>query len=111
VGHNPLGAWSVFAMLGLLVTQVATGLVADDEISTNGPLLKFVSSATSHAATRWHKGWGQWTVIGLAVLHVVAIAFHAMRRHQNLVAPMLHGDKRLSADVPGSTDNAASRLA
>ena len=110
VGHNPLGAWSVFALLGVLVAQVSTGLVADDEISTNGPLLRFVSSATSHMASRWHKGWGQWTIISLAVLHVVAIAFYATARGQTLVASMLHGDKRLSAGIRASTDNAASPL-
>ena len=32
VGHSPLGALSVFALLALLIAQVATGLVADDEI-------------------------------------------------------------------------------
>jgi cytochrome b len=32
IGHSPLGALSVFAMLGILVIQVSTGLVADDEL-------------------------------------------------------------------------------
>jgi cytochrome b len=30
VGHNPLGSFSVFALLGVLALQVASGLVADD---------------------------------------------------------------------------------
>jgi cytochrome b len=109
VGHNPLGAWSVFALLGILVVQVATGLVADDEISSNGPLLKYVSSATSSAATHWHKNFGQWIIVALVVLHVGAIAFYWRRRQQNLVAPMLHGDKMLTADVPATVDTAAAR--
>ena len=33
VGHIPLGALSVLAMLGLLAVQVACGLVAEDEIA------------------------------------------------------------------------------
>ena len=37
VGHNPLGAGSVFAMLAVLLAQVATGLVSDDEIAFTGP--------------------------------------------------------------------------
>ena len=45
MGHNPLGAGSVFAMLAVLLAQVATGLVSDDEISFTGPLNRFVSSA------------------------------------------------------------------
>ena len=36
VGHNPLGAGSVFAMLLVLLAQVATGLVGDDEIAFRG---------------------------------------------------------------------------
>ena len=59
VGHNPLGAGSVFALLGILALQVATGLIADDEIATTGPLIKYVSSATSSLATSWHKNYGQ----------------------------------------------------
>ena len=105
VGHNPLGAWSVFALLGVLAVQVATGLVADYEISTTGPLLKYVSSATSRVATHWHKHFGQWIIITFVVLHIGAIAFY----WQNLVAPMLHGDKLLTADVPAAIDTAGSR--
>src|SRR6476661_5005066 len=38
VGHNPLGAGSVLAMLAVLIAQVGTGLVSDDESSFQGPL-------------------------------------------------------------------------
>jgi cytochrome b len=109
VGHNPLGAWSVFALLAVLSLQVASGLVADDEIATNGPLLRYVSSATSSAATRWHKHFGQWIVIALVVLHVAAIVFYWMKRRENLVGPMWYGDKLLAADVPAARDSAGSR--
>ena len=110
VGHNPLGAWSVLALLGILIVQVATGLVADDEIASNGPLVKYVSSSTSAVASHWHKGWGQWIIVGLAALHLGAIAFYALRRQQNLVPSMLHGDKLLAREVPASTDRPATRL-
>ncbi len=110
VGHNPLGAWSVFALLGVLSVQVATGLVADDEIATNGPLFKYVSSATSHTASHWHKDFGQWLIMALAVLHVCAVAFYYLKHRQNLVAPMLHGDKLLTAEVPAAIDSAGSRM-
>ena len=110
VGHNPLGAWSVFALLAVLVAQVGTGLIADDEIFNSGPLSRYVATATSLAATSWHRGYGQWIIIALVVLHVGAIAFYWLRRRQNLVGAMLHGDKLLTGDVPASIDTATSRV-
>ena len=109
VGHNPLGALSVLAMLGLLALQVATGLVADDEIATTGPLNKFVATATGLAATSWHKDAGQWLLIALVALHLAAIALHR-RRGSDLVRPMITGDKWLRGDVPAAADGWSRRL-
>ena len=106
VGHSPTGALSVFALLGLLAVQVATGLVADDEIANTGPLIRFVESATSLAATSWHKSWGQWLLLGLVGLHVAAIAVYRLVYRRDLVTPMLVGDKLLSPEVPASADHA-----
>jgi cytochrome b len=109
VGHTPTGALSVFALLTILLVQVGTGLVADDEIANTGPLIRFVSGATSSAATSWHKGYGQWIIIGLVVLHVLAVVFYLVKKRQNLVAPMLSGDKSLPEGVPASGDGPATR--
>ncbi len=108
VGHSPLGAFSVFALLGLLLVQVGTGLVADDEIATTGPLNRYVASATGLAATAWHKGYGQWLVLGLIALHIVAIVVYKLRG-KNLVTPMITGDKPLPPGVPASRDSLATR--
>jgi cytochrome b len=111
VGHNPLGAFSVFGLLALLALQVGTGLFADDEISNTGPLIKFVTESTSHALTRWHRNFGQYLIIALIVLHVGAILFYLVRRNKNLIRPMLSGDKSLVVDAPASSDNLRTRLA
>ncbi len=108
VGHNPLGAFSVLAMIALLAVQVATGLVADDEIATTGPLNRFVTNATGLAATGWHKGWGKWGLAALVALHLVAIAVYRWRG-TNLVKPMISGDKHLPGEVPPSTDSPSTR--
>jgi cytochrome b len=110
VGHSPTGALSVFALLAVLGVQVATGLVADDEIASTGPLVRFVSGSTSSVATGWHKGWGQWLIISLVVLHVVAIIFYLVKKRQNLIAPMLSGDKSLPEGVPASADGTGARV-
>jgi cytochrome b len=110
VGHNPVGAFSVFGLLALLAAQVATGLFADDEISNTGPLIRFVTGETSLALTRWHKGYGQWLIIAMVVLHIAAILYYLLAKRRDLVRPMLHGDKQLTVAAPAARDNAATRL-
>ncbi len=110
VGHNPLGGLSVLAMLAILCVQVASGLFADDEIANSGPLVALVSGATSSALTTWHKTWGQWLIFGLIVLHIAAILFYLWRMRQNLITPMITGDKCLGSPVPASADGWPQRL-
>lgn len=109
VGHSPLGALSVFALLALLAAQVGSGLFADDEIASSGPLVRFVSGATSSLLTGWHKNWGQWLMLATVALHVAAIVAYRVRRGRDLVTPMLSGDKQLPAGVPAARDTLATR--
>ena len=109
VGHSPLGALSVFAMLVALAAQLGTGLIADDEIANVGPLNRHVAVDTGLAATAYHKSVGQALVLTLVLLHVAAVLVYLLRRH-NLIAPMIHGDKPLPPLVPGSADTLATRL-
>jgi cytochrome b len=108
-GHNPLGALSVLALLGMLLVQVACGLVADDEIAFVGPLNHLVSSEWALSATHWHKGTGKLLLVALVALHVAAILFYRFRRRQDLVRPMLHGDKELPETVRPARDDGRSR--
>ena len=110
VGHSPIGALSVFAMLGVLALQVASGLLSDDEISFAGPLTRFVPNATVSLATDYHANIGKWILLGLVLLHIAAIVVYLLRKH-NLVGAMLHGDKELVVKVPASRDDTVSRTA
>lgn len=110
VGHTPLGALSVFALMAVLLLQVGTGLISDDEIAFFGPLVRFVDGATVSQATTFHKDIGQWLVLALVVLHVLAIAVHQFIKRENLVGPMVHGDKIVSELLPASRDGRAQRL-
>jgi cytochrome b len=112
IGHNPLGSLSVWGLLCILGAQVATGLIGDDEIATQGPLVKFVSGSTSLIATSYHKHWGKWIIITLVCLHVAAILFYLLKKKQNLVKPMLKGDKAVdaSSNLPASNDGMAQRV-
>jgi cytochrome b len=109
VGHNPLGAGSVFALLAFLLAQAATGLVSDDEISFTGPLNRYVSSAKGLAATWYHKEVGQVVLITLVVLHLAAITYYLWKK-DNLVGPMVGGDKELAHAARSSRDDATTRL-
>jgi cytochrome b len=109
VGHSPLGALSVFALLAALAVQVGTGLISDDEIAFVGPLARFVASDTAYAATAYHKNVGKLLVLGLVALHVAAIVVYRLRG-QSLLPPMIHGDKPLPPGTPASADGVRERL-
>lgn len=109
VGHNPLGAGSVFAMLLALLVQVLTGMVSDDDAGFTGPLNRFVSSARGLQATWYHKAVGQWLIVALVLLHVAAVVYYLKKKRQNLVRTMVVGDKELPAPATSSRDDLVSR--
>lgn len=92
LGHNPLGGWSILAMLICLFVQSATGLFANDDIFTEGPLYAWVSKSTSDGLTGIHH-INQNVLLGLVALHLSAIAFHFVVKRENLVVPMVTGRK------------------
>ena len=75
-----------------------------------GPLNRFVSSAQGLAATWYHKRVGQWLLLALVLLHIGAVLYYLLRRKDNLIKPMIDGDKVLERAAPGSRDTAGTRL-
>ena len=90
IGHNPLGGWSVVAMLAVLLAQAASGLMADDEIATQGPLAAKVSNAVVAKMSALH-AYNQWTLVVLVALHLLAVAYYQWGRRVDLIGPMVHG--------------------
>lgn len=107
-GHNPLGALSVLALLAVLLLQATTGLFANDDIFTEGPLAKLVSGATSELLTRIH-GLNEYAILALVALHLAAVAFHHIVKRDNLVGPMITGDKH-TVDAPAAADDGRLRV-
>ena len=95
LGHNPLGGWSIIAMLFTLLVQAGTGLFANDDIVTEGPLFDWVSKATSDWLTKIHK-LNQGVIIALVSIHVLAVLFYFFYKRENLVKPMVTGVKQCS---------------
>lgn len=91
-GHNPLGALSVFGLLGLLTAQVLTGLFANDDITFVGPLFDLVSKRLSNQLTSIHYLLSN-VIYLLVALHIAAIAFYGHVKKQKLVKPMITGWK------------------
>jgi cytochrome b len=90
-GHNPLGAWSVVALLALLMTQVVLGLFAVDvDGIESGPLSAFVSFDTGRALAELHEQVFD-VLLAFIGLHLAAVLFYWFVRQQNLIAPMFHG--------------------
>jgi len=96
LGHNPAGAWSVVMMLAVLLAQAATGLFANDDISTEGPLARLVSKALSDRITGVHHLSAK-ILFALIGLHLSAIGFYFFGKRENLVKPMLTGFKESAA--------------
>jgi cytochrome b len=94
IGHTPLGALSVVALLAAVAIQVSLGLFSEDEDGLYlGPLSRLVSSDTSDKIRDVHETWFN-VVLGLIVLHVGAIIFYRFRgRH--LTKPMITGKAAL----------------
>lgn len=90
LGHNPLGALSVIAMLGAILVQALTGLFSSDDIEWFGPLAERVSGDTTDLATSIHVQW-QIVLLVLIVLHLLAIAAYRLFKGQNLSAAMFSG--------------------
>ena len=98
VGHNPLGGWSVAALLALLIAQPALGLFASDENGLDsGPFADRVTTAQSLQAEQLHAILF-YALVGLIALHIAAIVFYAMRG-RNLIGPMVSGRAALPEDA------------
>ena len=94
VGHNPLGALSVFALLAILGLQAITGLFANDDIAFQGPLTALVDAEFSQWLTRIHR-LNFNLLLALVGLHVNAILFYTLVKKDSLIKPMITGLKEV----------------
>ncbi len=89
LGHNPLGAWMIVA---LLADSLATGLSG------------WLFTTDRYWGARWleelHGVFGN-ALLPLLLLHLGGVVFSSRREHENLVAAMLHGRKRLRPPQAG----------
>jgi cytochrome b len=96
-GHNPIGGWSVVLMLAALGAMVVAGLFAVDvDGLESGPLADYVSFDQGRTAADIH-GLIFNILLALAALHILAILAYLIALRHNLIAPMIHGRRRIAA--------------
>jgi cytochrome b len=111
LGHNPMGGWMVVFMLALLVAQASSGLFADDEIATQGPLAVKVSNALVAKMTSFHY-YNGWTIVAAVALHVIAVATYQWALKVDVLRPMVSGWKVVPPGLrPPEPERAAVWLA
>ncbi|MCP1771818.1 cytochrome b [Neisseria perflava] len=101
LGHNPLGALMVLALLAAVAVQVVTGLFAPDEntFMHSGYLNHLVSDSTGNALRKIHIGLFNLLAV-LAVLHIVTILVYKFLKKHDLIKPMITGYKELEGKLP-----------
>ena len=91
-GHNPLGGWMVVALLTCLLVQTGTGLFSNDDVMTEGPLVKWISKDTSDFISGIHEANSK-LLLALVALHVAAAIYYLVAKRDNLIRPMITGRK------------------
>lgn len=99
-GHNPLGGYSVVALLLVLVVQVGTGVFSVDiDGVESGPLSYLVSFDQGRVAAEVHHL--SFTLLQVLVgLHLLAIVYYRIRGRK-LIMPMVTGRDRQLAGGAG----------
>jgi cytochrome b len=98
-GHNPLGGASALLMLLLLALQAGTGLFANDDVLTAGPLYAYIAKETSDWLSGVHQS-NFYLLLTFIGLHIAAVVFYLTCKSQDLVTPMITGVKRSTPAVP-----------
>ncbi|QWD98114.1 cytochrome b/b6 domain-containing protein [Polynucleobacter sp. MG-5-Ahmo-C2] len=94
LGHNPLGALSVFALMIVLSVQVFTGLFVDDEVAFQGPLAKYVSNSLVSILSEIHES-NSVLIYTFIAIHIAAIIYYQKFKGEDLIKPMISGDKEI----------------
>lgn len=101
-GHTPLGGINIVLLLICVLLQAGTGLFANDDIFTEGPLYAWVDKDASDWLTMVHH-YNFNVLLLLVGLHVAAVFYHLIRRRENLIVPMVTGLKKTAGDAAPAT--------
>jgi cytochrome b len=97
-GHNPLGGWSVIALLACVAVQAVTGLFSGEaDEALYGPLAGWLGDSTIEAITEVHEA-NRLVLLALVAVHVLGVLWHLVVKRENLIGAMLGGRAWLRED-------------
>lgn len=99
VGHNPAGAWAIFALIGFGLVLTVSGLFVLGGEERHGPLAGVISFDQSVIFRETHElaAWGLLTLVGI---HVLGVITESLLHRENLVGAMFRGTKFASTESP-----------
>ena len=99
VGHSPIGALSVIAMLAAIAVQVGLGLFAVEKDGLiEGPLAYLISYDAAEEIADLHEDWFD-VILILIGLHIAALLFYRLVLGKRLIGPMVTGRASLDPDA------------
>lgn len=100
LGHNPLGALMVLALLAGVLALALTGLGLLGGLLRTGPLAPDLGTAAGFALREMHETLAI-ALLALVALHLAGVAFESARSRENLARSMVTGTKpRRAGDAP-----------
>ena len=103
LGHNPLGGWSVIALLALLLIQAVSGLFNSDDVFFNWSFYNAASVSLRDAMGLLHDVAFN-LLLALVGLHILAVLYHQIRHREPLLRAMVRGsaEGRVGRSAPVS---------
>ena len=94
LGHNPLGALMVLALIGIVLTQTVLGLfTVEHNDLANGPLANLVDERLWKPIRLWHHWIFNRLILPLAALHILANILYGVVKKDPLIPAMITGRK------------------
>lgn len=90
VGHNPVGAAMIYALLAVFIALVVTGLMVQAGEEKQGPLAGIATYATGAAVKELHE-WLAIAAIAMIIVHIAGVLIESRLQKINLVRGMIDG--------------------
>ncbi|MFT6248132.1 MAG: cytochrome b [Cognaticolwellia sp.] len=95
IGHNPAGAYSVVALLSLILAQAISGLFTTDDIFNDAPYYGVLNNFWQAIANFIHHNI-VYVLLGFIVLHIGVILFYKIKHKKHLTSAMITGKKTVN---------------